>query len=135
MDYKELSEQLKQHLKDSSENGTSLELAERLAAKFLYAETITAEELSKKSLDARMKKSGNKAIRSAVYLNIVSSSEKKPTEAQISAMLETDEDVGKQQTLLDEAEVQLAELQNYYDIFNNGHIYYRGVAKGSNFNG
>lgn len=108
-----------------------MEEAEKLAAEFLYAQMVLSAELRKYELDARMKKSGNKTIRAAAYINIVSGQDKKPTEAGISAIIETDEQVASQQNLLDTAEVDAAELERYYNIFTNAHIYYRGVAKGA----
>lgn len=131
MKFQEFCKQLEDKIKNSYEQGTSMEEAEKLAAEFLYAQMVVSGELKKVSLDARMKKSGNKAIRAAVYLNTVSGVDKKPTEAAISSIIETDEQVSMQQNLLDTAEVEAAELERYYNIFINAHIYYRGIAKGS----
>lgn len=130
-DFKELCKKLENKIKSSYEEGTSMEEAEKLAAEFLYAQMVLSAELRKYELDARMKKSGNKTIRAAAYINIVSGQDKKPTEAGISAIIETDEQVASQQNLLDTAEVDAAELERYYNIFTNAHIYYRGVAKGA----
>lgn len=129
--FKDLCKKLENKIKSSYEEGTSMEEAEKLAAEFLYAQMVLSAELRILELDARMKKSGNKAIRAAAYINIVSSSDKKPTEAGISAIIETDEQVASQQNLLDVAEVDAAEMERYYNIFINGHIYYRSLAKGT----
>lgn len=121
---------LENKIKDTYEQGVTLEEAEKLAAEFLYAMMAVSTELKREDLNARMNKAGNKAIRAGTYLNIVSEADKKPTEAQISAIIETDEPVKVQQKMLDEAEVKLADLERYYSIFQNAHIYYRGIAKG-----
>lgn len=128
--FEEQLKQLENKIKDTYEQGVTLEEAEKLAAEFLYAQMVVSTELRKEDLNARMNKSGNKAIRAAAYLNIVSEAEKKPTEAQIAAIIETDEPVKLQQSQLDESEVKVAELERYYNIFQNAHIYYRGIAKG-----
>lgn len=125
---------LEDKIKATYEQGVTVDEAEKLAAEFLYAQMVVSAELTKADLDARMRKSGNKAIRAKAYLDIVSSSDKKPTETAISSMIEVDSVVTKCQDELDRAEVSKAELERYYDIFVNSHIYYRGVAKG-NFGG
>lgn len=130
MKFTEKLKALEKKIIDTYESGVTLEEAEKLAAEFLHAQLSVSSELSKADLDARMKKSGNKAIRSTAYLEIVSAADKKPTEAQIAAFIETDKTVTVQQDLLDRAEVLLAELERYYSIFQNAHIYYRGIAKG-----
>lgn len=128
-----LQEQLKvleDKIRESYESGVSLDEAEKLASQFLHAQLQISTELTKVDLDARMKKSGLKAIRAKAYLDIISDAVKKPTEAQISAVIDSDEIVGAQQQMLDEAETKRGELERYYDILNNAHIHYRGVAKG-----
>ncbi len=77
-----------------------------------------------------MRKSGVKAVRAAIYLDIVQKSEKKPTEAQISAQIESDKLVLDEQRDLDSSEVSRDELERYYNIFQNAHVHYRNVSKG-----
>lgn len=122
--------ELEAKIQASYEQGTSLEDAEKLAAEFLHAQMQLASQLKALDLDARMRKSGVKAIRSAVYLETIKSSEKKPTEAQIAAIIDSDSIVVSEQNGLDTAEASRDELERYYDIFNNAHIYYRGISKG-----
>jgi hypothetical protein len=105
--------------------------AEALAGEFLHAQIMLSSQLAKVELDARMRKSGVKAIRAAMYLEIVSNSEKKPTEAGMTAMLDSNELVNTEQKALDEAEVSKNELERIYDIYTNAHIYFRTIAKGS----
>lgn len=133
MTFKELCHRLQAKIQQSYTEGTTLDEAEKLAAEFLHAMMTISAELKTVSLDARMRKSGTKAARAGAYLDIVGKSDKKPTEAQIGATIDMDALVNKEQDALDHAEVDKEELERYYDIFNNAHIYYRGIAKG-NFN-
>lgn len=130
MSFKEMCSSLEAKIQQSYEQGTTVSEAERLSAEFLYAQILTSTELKKMDLDSRMRKSGVKAVRAAIYLDIIQKTEKKPTEAQITAQIDSDKIVIDEQGALDTAEVSRDELERYYDIFLNGHIYYRGVAKG-----
>lgn len=130
-----LCESLEAKIQNSFEQGTSLEEAERLAAEFLYAQLQVSKELEAKDLDARMRKSGLKAVRAATYLDKRQNSDAKPTEAALAAMVDSSELVVAEQDALDTAEVSRDALERYYNIFSNAHIYYRGVAKGSFNNG
>lgn len=104
--------------------------AEKLAAKFLHAQMQITQELKVVGLDARMKKAGLKAVQAAVYLSETQGKEKKPTEATLQHLINTNEDVSGEQDRLDTAEVSRDFLERYYDIFANAHIYFRGIAKG-----
>lgn len=128
--FTEFCKELEAEIERTYTEGATLEEAERLAAKFLSAQLAVSGELKKADLDSRMRKSGVKAIRAALYLEIVSKSDKKPTEAQISALIDSDQLVTDEQLEYDRAEVDKAELERYYDIFVNSHIYFRGIAKG-----
>ena len=129
--FKTLVDELEASLQSSYETGTSVEEAERLAAKFLYAQMAVSAELKRISLDARMRKSGLKAIRAKLYLDEVKAADKKPTEAQLSATIDSHDIVQAEQTGLDGADSTADELNRIYDIFGNGHIYFRGIAKGN----
>lgn len=111
-------------------DGKTPEEAEKLAAKFLHAQMQISAELRTAQLDARMKKSGVKALRAALYLDIIQKSDKKPTEAGIAAMIDSDAMVQAEQQKLDEADTTSAELERRYDVCLNGHIFMRGLAKG-----
>ena len=128
--FKSLCETLEGKIQKSYEEGVTLEQAERLASEFLHAQLIVSSELRKFDLDSRMKKSGVKAIRAAVYLNAVKGQDKKPTEAAITAIIDSDELVAAEQERFDLAEVERDDLKRYYDIFTNAHIHFRGIAKG-----
>jgi len=115
------------------QEGVTMEEAEKLAAEFLNAQLQVSKELKRADLDARARKSGVKAIRAAIYLEILQKNGegKKPTEAAMAATIDSDKIVIGEQQSLDEAEVNRAELERYYDVFLNSHIYFRGIAKGS----
>lgn len=111
--------------------GTSLEDAEKLAAEFLSAMIMVSEELKKCDLDARMKKTGLKAIRAGVYIKNTLGVERKPTEKALESLIDTDEDCLESQNDFDIAEVEKSSLSRYYDVFMNAHLFYRSVAKGT----
>jgi len=115
------------------EEGIAVEAAERLAAEFLRAQLVCSADLAKADLDARMRKTGVKAVRAAIYTATCSGADKKPTEAAIEHSINSNDVVQQEQNGLDEAEVTRNELERYFSVFQNAHIYYRGIAKG-NFN-
>ena len=131
MKFEEQLKLLENKIKASYEESITMPEAEKLAAEFLHAQIVVSGELRKSDLDARMKKSGVKALRANAYLSIVSEAEKKPTETQIASIIDTDQLVIKNQELLDKAEVDRANLERYYDIFTNAHVFYRNVARGN----
>ncbi len=134
MKFIELCEELTEQIKSSYESGVAVEEAEKLAGKFLYAQLQVAEELRKADLDARMKKSGTKAIKASVYLEAATKSDKKPSDVMLGAIVDTSELVLGEQQKLDEAEVLKSSLDNYMSIFQNAHIHFRTISKGA-FNG
>ena len=131
MKFEEQLKLLENKIKASYEESITMPEAEKLAAEFLHAQIVVSGELRKSDLDARMKKSGVKALRANAYLSIVSEAEKKPTETQIASIIDTDQLVIKNQELLDKSEVDRANLERYYDIFTNAHVFYRNVARGN----
>lgn len=130
MNFKQLCEKLQSKIISSYEQGVSLEDAERLAAEFLYAQMAVSAELKKADLDSRMRKSGVKALRAAVYTDICAKADKKPTETAIESMINMDSTVSSEQDEFDKAEVERDDLERYYNIFREAHVYFRGVAKG-----
>lgn len=128
--FKNFCNQLESKIQTTYEEGVTLEQAEKLAAEFLYAQMAVSNELKNQDLDARMKKSGLKAIRAAVYTDACSKLDKKPTENALENILNTDGNVQTAQDEFDQAEVNRDELLRYYNIFREAHIYYRGISKG-----
>lgn len=133
MNFKEFCQKLENKIQNSYENGTTLEEAEKLAGEFLKAQMTVSNELQIADLDSRMRKSGVKAVRAAVYTKACAESDKKPTENALENIINTNELVQTEQDALDKAEVDRDSLKRYYDIFREAHIFFRGVAKG-NFN-
>jgi hypothetical protein len=131
MNFKELCAELEVSIQSAYTTGVTMEDAEKLAAKFLYGQMAVSAELRKSALDARMRKTGLKAIRAKMYLEEVAKSERKPSDVLLDHMLNENEVVIQAQTELDEAESNREELERYYDMLTNGHIYFRGVAKGA----
>ncbi len=127
---KQLISDLELEIQKSYEQGTSMEAAELLAAKFLQAQMTISTELSIVDLDRRMRKRGLKAIRSAVRIEEVSKHDKKPTEGALEDAVNTDERVSQEESKFDRSEVDRDELARIYDVCREAHIYYRGIAKG-----
>ena len=121
-------------IQDAYENTPSLLEAEKLASKFLYALMVVSSELSKADLDARTRKSGVKAIRARVYLDEVAKNDKKPSDAMLNAIVDTNEIVNGEQAAFDKADVLRAELERKLDTYNQAHIHMRQLSKGT-FNG
>ena len=130
MTFKARCAELESLIQSAYEDNLTLEQAEKLAGNFLHATLQASSELSKADLDARTRKSGVKAIRAGAYLEIVQNADKKPTDSNITALIDANVLVIGEQKSLDEAEVLKAELERFYDIFNQAHIYFRQISKG-----
>lgn len=129
--FEELCEELSNDIKNSYESGVSLEVAERHAAKFLHGQIQVSEKLKDADLDARMKRTGVKAVKAAVYMDEATKGDKKPSDAFLQNLVDLNALVQKSQDTYDTAEVYKDQLQNYFNIFKEAHIYFRGIAKGS----
>ncbi len=134
MNFQKLCKDLESEIEASYTNGVSLEEAEKLAGRFLGAQLAVSGELRKADLDSRMRKTGVKAVRAAIYMDAATKPDKKPTEAMLSSIVDTNEVVQSEQNSLDEAEVLRDDLKRYYDVFGNAHVHFRTIAKG-NFGG
>lgn len=130
MKFTELCKHLEAKIQSSYEEGVTIEDAEKLAGEFLRAQMTVSNELKASDLDSRMRKSGLKAVRAAVYTDACSKADKKPTESALENILNLDDMVQKEQDALDKAEVERDSLKRYYDIFREAHIHFRGIAKG-----
>jgi hypothetical protein len=129
MTFKEYCNQLEEVIANSYKRGTNATDAESFAAQFLQAQIKVSQELAKVDMDSRTRKSGVKAVRAAVYLDIVQNSDKKPTEAQLSALVDTNDIVQGEQKSYDEAESYKEELERYYNIFRETHLFFRALMK------
>lgn len=130
MSFKTLCEQLESKIETSYTEGITLDQAEKLAGEFLHAQIKISNELKKASLDARMRKSGVKAVRAALYLDICSKTDKKPTETMIDSMITNNPVTQLEQDKYDTAEVEAEELDRYYNIFQAAHVYFRQMSRG-----
>ena len=130
MDITKFCKELEHEIQAAYESQVTIPEAEKLAAKFLHAQMLLAEKLKRVDLDARMRKSGVKALRAAVYLEEVKKSDKKPSDVMLEAIINSSSMVQSQQDELDAAEVERDELRSFMDIFNNAHIFFRGISKG-----
>ena len=110
--------------------GVSIGEAENLAGEFLHAMITLSEELRQTDLNARMRKTGVKAVKAAVYLAQVQAVDKKPSDTLLGARVDMDALVIKEQEALDTAEVDRDELERSYNICREAHLHFRGLAKG-----
>src|SRR5271165_5018523 len=113
---KEFCQELEASIVQAYESSVTVEEAEKLAAKFLHGQLQVSQALRDQDLDARMKKSGLKAIKASVYLHEVGKQDKKPTEAALTSLIDTNELVQGAQTDLDTAEVDRDYLKGCYDV-------------------
>lgn len=121
---------LELEIQKAHEFSPTLDEAEKLAALFLGAQIKIGTELSGFDLDARMRKSGVKAIKAAVYLQEATRQEKKPTEAMLTALIDMDKTVAEAQDAFDTAEVFKNKLENWLSVCKDAHIFFRGLARG-----
>lgn len=112
------------------EEGVTMDQAEKLASEFLVAQIKVSQMLKDADLDARLKKSGVKAIRAGIYMETANKTDKKPSDTYIENVVNLDEHVETAQTMFDQADVEQAELSRLYSIYGNAHIHFRSVAKG-----
>lgn len=125
-----LCKKLEKKIVDSYEEGVTVIEAEKLASEFLYAQLAVSSELKKADLDSRMKKSGVKAIRAAIYMQGATSGDKKPSDVLLQAQVDMNELVTGEQQAFDLAEATRDDLERYYNIFREAHIHFRGISRG-----
>lgn len=121
---------LREVVEKAYDEGTTLEEAERLAARFLGAQMQIAEELANLDLDTRMKKNGLKAKRSQTYMLEATKGEKKPSEGFLENHVNMDLGVQNAANEYETADARKENLLLYFGIFKDAHIYFRGIAKG-----
>lgn len=121
---------LEAKIMDSYTQGITIDDAEKLAGEFLHAMMQVSDEIKTNDLDARMRKSGVKAVRAAVYTSLATGVDKKPTEGSLEHSINLNELVQGEQKALDEAEAERDNLERYYNIFMNAHLHFRSIAKG-----
>lgn len=128
--FQTLYNELTDEIKKAYESNVTLEEAEKLASKFLYAQILISDEIRSVDLDCRMKKSGVKAVRAAVYLEEACKGDKKPSDVMLGALVDRNELVIGEQTSFDEAEVNKDALYNALSILKEAHVHFRQISKG-----
>lgn len=131
MSFEKYCAELEAKITKSYEEGATQEQAERLAAEFLVAQFKIAGLLASADLDSKMRRSGVKAIKAAVYMQKATENEKKPSDVLLNAAVDLHEVVQTEQEAYDRAEAYSDSLERYYNIFRESHIYFRGMAKGT----
>lgn len=122
-------EEITSDIKNSYEMSITIPEAERLAGKFLYAMLVLSESVRQADLNSRMRKSGVKAIRAAIYLEAVQKSDKKPSDVLLEQMINSNPIVASQQEGFDTADVNKDFLQNVYNVSKEAHVHFRTIAK------
>ena len=131
MTFKELAAQLEIKITTSVNEGIEVSKAENLAGEFLIAQMVTSTELKKADLDSRMRKTGLKAVKAAVYMSEATKGEKKPSDVMLQALVDLSDAVTEEQNALDAAEVERDDLERHYNIFQQAHVHFRQISKGS----
>lgn len=126
----ELCEKLAEKIKSAYESGITTSEAERLAGEFLHAQMLLTQELQDADLNARMRKTGLKAIRASIYMREATKTDKKPSDVMLVAQVDMDETVKEQQNDFDQVEGHREAIQNYFNIFKEAHVFFRGVSRG-----
>lgn len=126
----QMCKELEATIEETYTSGVTMAEAERLSAKFLHGQMLVSNALRVSALDAKMRKAGVKSVRAAVYLAEVQKNEKKPSDTLLTAIVDTTDIVNTEEEALFKAETSSDELQRYYDIFGQAHVYYRQVSKG-----
>ncbi len=126
-------DELKAIIASVYESGITMPEAEKYAALFLQAQLSVSSDLESADLDRRMRKRGLKALKSAVRTEAIRTAEgaRKPTEGVLDDIVNLDELVAKEEASFDEAEVKTEALERLFGIFKDGHIFFRGVARGN----
>ncbi len=128
--FETLCKGLEEKIQAAYTEGLTIADAEKLAGEFLGAMLAVSVELKAADLSSRMHKAGVKAVRAGVYLKTIQGVDKKPTEAAIAALVDTNEVVQSEQDAYDTAEVDKDNLERYYNIFREAHVWARGISRG-----
>lgn len=118
-------------IQKASEEGVTVEHAERVAATSLFVMNSLSERLRDADKDRRMRKRGLKAIKSAVRSEEVKRHDKKPTESQLEDVINLSPIVASEEEAFDNSEVSTEELDRQFGIAKESHLFFRSVAKGS----
>lgn len=117
-------------IKNAYESGVTIDEAEKYAPQFLYAQIQLSAALKEQDLNVRMRKTGLKALRAAVYMDKATATDRKPSDSLLEAHVNMSEAVVKEQNEFDAEDVTREELQNQFNICKEAHIFFRGISKG-----
>ena len=112
----------------------TMQEAEKLATRLLSVQMTIAKELATVKLDARMRKSGVKAVKAVAYLDEVKKHDKKPSDSYLEHVVNTNENVNKEQDAFDAADVNAETLETLLSVFKEAHIHFRSISRGA-YNG
>src|SRR4051812_35006354 len=115
----------------ASDEGVTLDHAERVAGQALFVMNSLSEHLKELDKDRRMRKRGLKAIKSAVRMEEIKKHDKKPTESFLEDTINLSPIVASEEESFDNAEVETEEAERQYSIAKEAHLYFRSVSRGS----
>lgn len=127
-------EDLVSEIEKASEEGLTMEHAERVAAMSLFIMNDLSNSLAVVDKNRRMRKRGLKAIKSAVRSEEIKKYDKKPTEGQLEDAVNMSPLVASEEEGFDDSEVLKEELERQFAVAKESHLYFRSVSKGT-FNG
>jgi hypothetical protein len=123
-------ELLIEEIEKASEEGLTLEHAEKVAGQALFVMNSLSLKLTVADKDRRMRKRGLKAIKSAVRLEEVKKHDKKPTEGALEDAVNLNELVAGEEEAFDVSDISKEELERQFSIAKESHLYFRGVSRG-----
>ena len=130
MTIEEYCKEFEEKIQSAYTEAVTLAEAETLAGQFLTAQMRISDEIRNADLDARMRRSGLKAVRAAVYMEEATKGDKKPSDVMLAALVDRDKLVQGEQEAFDKAECSRDNLERYYNIFREAHVFFRGVSRG-----
>jgi hypothetical protein len=101
--------------------------AKKTAAEFLSAQMKISEAVHAADFDARKAKIKLKAVKARVYMEAVSGADKKPTEAMLVAIVDSNQEVVDAQIEFDGFEVDCDLLGHYLHTMQESHVYFRSL--------
>ncbi len=123
-------QQLIKEIESVSDQGVTLDHAERVAGLALSTMNELSEQLAVTDKARRMRKAGLKAVRAITRQEEIRKHDKKPTESQLDDVLTLSAVVQKEEDGFDEAEVETEKLEREFSIAKESHLYFRSISKG-----
>lgn len=130
MTFNEYIGQLEKKIQQAYTQDLTLEEREKLAAEFLEAQLKVSKELKNASLEARMRRTGVKAVKAAVYLAEIAKNEKKPSDVLLNALVDTNKLVQDEEEAYIQLEENANELDRIYNVTREAHTFFRQSSRG-----